>query len=191
MQIPHIKSLLKSELARIYQASQTKVESFTLPPYSDPLSLIPADKSEAKDELKEILNKYNIVPRELYDVLVKFDFNPKSITKEERALRKKYLLLAKKIFNENVKPKPIAEIPQDADPEDKLIYENQQNLINWVNYVIDIFVGDIDKIDNPFTCPPAPACPKAPECPKNNNMIFVGIIAVLIIMIIIILVVKK
>lgn len=97
MELQEIKNIIKKKLVSMYNVPQdAHIESFTLPPYSDPLTSIPASETKAKADYQAFIAKYNIVPQEAYNVLLKLEINPRNITKDERVLRKKYMLIVKK-----------------------------------------------------------------------------------------------
>lgn len=167
MNIAEVQSMIKERMERLF--STPKMESFTLPPYQEP-------NLDVEPELKKYMTDYAIVPREMYDVLKKFEIKAKDLTKDERTLRKKYLDKFKTIIineYEKIKTQAQASIPQDAQ-----VYMDEVRVM--MLYVIDLMMQDIDLIDNPV----AKNCPVAPKCPdatKNYNMIFIGIIVLLVI----------
>jgi hypothetical protein len=174
MNFAEIQSMIKGKIANLYP--QRSMESFTMPPYEEP------DMTNAPAEIKAYIDKYKIVPRETYDVMKKFELPAKSLTKDERALRKKYLNIVKQIIADeynNIKEQAKKGIPQDAR-----VYMDEVKV--YVLYVIDLMIQDIDLVDNPTTT----NCPQSETCPKNYNMIFGGVIAVLVVLLLVVLMMR-
>jgi hypothetical protein len=202
MNFSQAQQYIKQRLAGIYRASTTTtVESFVLPPYEEP-------KTAAPPEIQAFLNKYNLTPRQIYDVMDNFDLPASKITQTERTMRKRVLLGIKETLaaeyakmkatlvvermsvTDNVPPPPES-VPIQVNPMVNMLGDNMEPMVNMVDRVLSLMIDEIDRIENPVSCPQAPACPKAAECPKDNNMIFYAVIALLVIILIVMMVMRK
>jgi hypothetical protein len=57
-------------------------------------------KRNPADPVIMIFKKYNMTPKEIYNVLLKFDMEPSQITKDERVLRIKYLKMIQNVMSD-------------------------------------------------------------------------------------------
>jgi hypothetical protein len=110
---------------------------------------------------------------ELYEVGKKFEINANLLSPNERTSRKKILIFV--LLNLNMKKNlmynnvnnffsNVIENPNQSFTIQQMknnVYASYDLLIN----IIELFIKEINDIDNPKICPTCPTCPICPTCP--------------------------
>uniref|UniRef100_A0A6C0M338 Uncharacterized protein n=1 Tax=viral metagenome TaxID=1070528 RepID=A0A6C0M338_9ZZZZ len=163
------RDLLKQTIKTLFNVKP--IEKFTLPPYEEPSAL----------EL-QMFQKYQIIPREIYDVLLKFEVSVTNLSTSEYNLRKKYLQIIKTIVNDNFN---VIKTTLESNPDIQLVNDNMESLKELLIYMINLMINDIERINNPQI-----DCPKS-NCPKSRTIIYLIIITILVIGIVTLLIMRK
>jgi hypothetical protein len=188
-----------SDLVVVKQVSS--IEHFTLAPLPNNVRINPEEQS--------YLNKYNIVPSEVHQVLSNFDEHPINLSDTQRDLRKKYLQILLTVMIDNFdKLKQIANsnIPPSGPMRDNILMYGIPNIDsthNTIKRVIKLLILEIDikgtscpsssstscptcpTCPAPITCPALITCPAPIICPTSDKNMYIGGIIGLIICIII------
>ena len=184
-------SILPEKLAEL------NVEPFTLYPFDSSMSiLIPPE-----------FKKYNINPREVYDVLDDFDKTPDKLTDNQKVLRKKYLNIVLElmdIMSGEAKKKITQMIDSGNDSERtkedlrKYVLGNYDPSFNTIKRIINLLITELDS-NNPTACTPTACTPTActptactpTDCtPPVNKTPFIIAISILSIFLVIMIIIS-
>jgi len=163
------RDLLKQTIKTLFNVKP--IENFTLPPYEEPDA-----------NTLQMFQKYQIIPREIYDVLLKFEVSVTNLSSSELALRKKYIQIIKTIIDDNYNA---IKTTLESNPDIQIINNNIESTKQLLIYMIDLMINDIERINNPQI-----DCPKS-ICPKNRTIIFLIIITILVAGIVTLLIMRK
>ena len=167
------------ELIKIVKDKSNKLttEGFTLYPFPE------------KEKLKEIppeYKKYNIDPREAYDVLDDFDKTPDKLTDNQKVLRKKYLnivLALMDIMSGEAKKNITQMIDNDnmnaAQREDlrKYVLGNYDPAFTTIKRIINLLIKELDS--------------NTAACNKTPFIIAISILSVFLVIMIIVFIVSR
>lgn len=160
------------------------VEAFTLPPFE----AAPLSETES-----QFANKYNIVQREVYDVIDKFDLPASQLSKEEKALRIKYLDILTRVIDAEAEtgkafltlamasqagPKvtmPVTiETMENTPINSTMVLQNYDSTTALVKRLIVLLK---EEAEGKNVCPPC-SCPK---CEQTGSVTYVTIVIVLLV----------
>lgn len=121
-------------------SSSNNVEQFTLIPYPNP-DPFPSKLSESE---LAMVQKYNVIPKEVYSVVEKLDQPPNALTPDDKQLRKKYLNILLQVIDEQAKYfKGLVTSFVENDPH---ISENYDAAMVLTKRIVNLLLLELDPV---------------------------------------------